>query len=353
MTDPRFFRAAKPQSLASLAQLTGADIKVAGQSDATWRDKMIVDVAPLNTATGDQLSFFDNKKYADMFQTSHAGACFVMPDEVSKAPAGMTLLITKNPYKSYALAAQQFYPEPVWSKAYRAPTAFIHPTAKIGSNCIIDHNVYIGKHVEIGNHCWIKPNSVIGHGVTIGNNTNIGSNCSIAFAMIGENCRIFSGVRIGQEGFGFAIDPTGHIPVPQLGRVMIGNRVWIGANTTIDRGAGPDTTIGDGCMIDNLVQIGHNVKIGKFVVIVAQVGISGSTEIGDYALLAGQVGIAGHLKIGRGARIAAQSGVIRDVEAGSEIMGYPAMPLKDFFRQVATLAQMVKPKSQKQKTAND
>ena len=157
--------------------------------------------------------------------------------------------------------------------------------------------------------------------------------------------RLLPGVRIGQDGFGFAIDPTGHIAVPQLGRVVIGNRVWIGANTTIDRGAGPDTQIGDGCMIDNLVQIGHNVKIGKHVIIVAQVGISGSTEIEDYAVLAGQVGVAGHLKIGRGARIAAQSGVLKDIEAGTEVMGYPAVPLRDYFRQVATLSNLAKKKT--------
>jgi UDP-3-O-[3-hydroxymyristoyl] glucosamine N-acyltransferase len=337
MADQRFFKSPKPQSLAALAQLGQAEIRNAPSTEI-----FIDDVSPLQNAQRNHLSFFDNKKYLDMFTGSKAGACFVSPDVVDKAPAGMILLVTKNPYKAYARAAQLFYPEPSWSKAYQAPNAYIHPTAKIGSNCIIDHNVYIGKNVEIGNQCWIKPNSVIGHGVTIGANTLIGSNCSISFARIGQGCRIFAGVRLGQEGFGFAIDPAGHVPVPQLGRVLIGDRVWIGANTTVDRGSGPDTVIGDGCMIDNLVQIGHNVTIGKFAVIVAQVGISGSTEIEDYAVLAGQVGVAGHLKIGRGARIAAQSGVLRDVEPGAEVMGYPAVPLKDFLRQVSTLGQLIR-----------
>ncbi|HEY1096260.1 MAG TPA: UDP-3-O-(3-hydroxymyristoyl)glucosamine N-acyltransferase [Alphaproteobacteria bacterium] len=343
MSDPRFFKSPKPQSLAALAQLSGAEVKNCPNAASFFVD----DVAPLQMAQSNHLSFFDNKKYLDTFLQSQAGACFIAPDQVDKAPAGMALLVSKNPYKSYALAAQQLYPEPSWSKAYWSENAFIHPTAKIGSNCIIDHNVYIGKNVEIGNHCWIKPNSVVGHGVTIGSNTLIGSNCSLSFTQIGSGCRILAGVRIGQEGFGFAIDPTGHIPVPQLGRVLIGDRVWIGANTTIDRGSGPDTMIGDGCMIDNLVQIGHNVKIGKFAVIVAQVGISGSTEIDDYAVLAGQVGVAGHLKIGRGARIAAQSGVLRDVDPGTEVMGYPAMPIKDFLRQVATLGKLIKKTKEK------
>lgn len=338
MADPQFFKTPKPLSLHEIATLTGAQI----QGDNADPEKRILDVAPLNTANADQLSFLDNRKYIEMFAHSQAGACFVAPDNVDKAPKGMTLLVTDKPYKAYALTAQKFYPEPTWNKTFIAPNAFIHPTAEIGANCIIDHNVYIGQHVKIGANCWIKPNVVLGHGVQIGSHTVIGSNCSISFAIVGSQVRILPGVRIGQDGFGFAIDPAGHIPVPQLGRVIIGDRVWIGANTAIDRGAGPDTQIGDGCMIDNLVQIGHNVKIGKFAVIVSQVGISGSTEIGDYAVLAGQVGVAGHLKIGMGARIAAQSGIMKDVAPGAEIMGSPAIAIKDYFRQLTTLAKISK-----------
>lgn len=325
-------------TLQEIATLTGASL----QGKNVDPEKLIVDVAPLNNATADQLSFLDNKKYNDIFVQSQAGACFVTPDQAQNAPEGMALLVTDKTYKAYALTAQKFYPEPSWSKTFIAPSAYIHPSAEIGANCIIDHNVYIGQNVKIGANSWLKPNVVIGHGVEIGSHTVIGSNCSLSFCLIGSNVRMLPGVRIGQEGFGFAIDPAGHIPVPQLGRVVVGDSVWIGANTTIDRGAGPDTVIGDGCMIDNLVQIGHNVKIGKFAVIVSQVGISGSTEIGDYAVLAGQVGVAGHLKIGRGARIAAQSGLMKDVPPGGEIMGSPGIPIKDYFRQIATLSKLSK-----------
>jgi UDP-3-O-[3-hydroxymyristoyl] glucosamine N-acyltransferase len=331
-------------TLGALAALSGAVLQPESAAD-----KIVTDVAPLQTAGPDHVTFFDNKKYLDLFEKTTAGACFVSPDYAAKAPKAVALLVSKNPYKSYALAAQKFYPEPSWTKSVIAPNAFIDPTAVIGANCIIDHNVYIGRHAKIGSNSWIKPNTVIGPGVDIGAHAVIGSNCSLSHCILGEGVRLLPGVRIGQDGFGFAIDPAGHVPVPQLGRVIIGNRVWVGANTTIDRGAGPDTVIGDGCMIDNLVQIGHNVKIGKCVVIVAQVGISGSTEIDDYAVLAGQVGVAGHLKIGRGARIAAQSGLMKDVEAGTEMMGSPAVPLRDYFRQVATLSNLSKKKTGNEK----
>lgn len=340
MPDQHFYHQPKPLSLQEIATLSGAAVRAPENVDPA--SFMIANVAPLQVAVANDLSFIDNKKYIDFFTASQAGACFVAPENVDKAPKHMALLVTDTPYKAYALAAQKFYPEPSWHKSFIATNAFIHPTAKIGTNCIIDHNVYIGKNVTIGANCWIKPNTVVGHGVTIGDNVVISSNCSLSFCQIGAGVRILPGVRIGQEGFGFAIDPSGHVPVPQLGRVLIGDRVWIGANTTIDRGAGPDTVIGDGCMIDNLVQIGHNVRIGKHVVIVAQVGVAGSVEIEDYAVLAGQVGVAGHIKIGRGARIAAQSGLMKDVAAGAEMMGSPAVPLRDYFRQVATLGQLSK-----------
>jgi UDP-3-O-[3-hydroxymyristoyl] glucosamine N-acyltransferase len=336
MADPRFYPAPQHVALSELIALTGAELR-GGNADLVMKD-----VAPLQTATAQDLSFFDNKKYLDSFTASKAGACFVSPEMADKAPKEMALLVTKNPHKAYALAAQKFYPEAALDKKSIASGAFVHETAKVGENCAIEHGVYIGKNVIIGANCRIQANSVIGDGVTIGDNTNVGTNCSLGFCQIGSNVRILPGVRIGQEGFGFAVDPAGHVAVPQLGRVLIGNNVLIGANTTIDRGAGPDTVVGDGCMIDNLVQIAHNVKIGKHVIIAAQAGIAGSTEIEDYVVLAGQVGIAGHLRIGRGARIAAQSGIIQNMDPGAEVMGTPAVPLREFLRQSMTLSQLVK-----------
>jgi len=196
--------------------------------------------------------------------------------------------------------------------------------------------------VQIGKGCYIEAGAVIGRNVQIGDYVRIGANANISHAHIGSYSRLYPGVRVGQDGFGFAIDPKGHVKVPQLGRVMIGQHVEIGANSCIDRGAGPDTEIGDGTWIDNLVQIGHNVKIGRGCIIVSQVGISGSTVLEDFVALGGQAGVAGHLRIGMGARIAAQSGIMKNVPAGEEQMGSPALPIRDFMKQVALLKRLIK-----------
>ena len=318
MADPRFFKREGTKTLGELARLTGSEL-------AHTVDPLIEidDVAPLDVAGPRDLGFFDNVKYRDQLQNTKAGACIVARDAVRHAPVGVHLLVNNCPYKAYALAAQAFYPEQR-PKTFISSKADIDPSAEIGAECII----------EIG--------AIIGPGVKIGKSCRIGANAVITHAVIGDHVRIYPGCCIGQDGFGFAIDPNGHVKVPQLGRVIIEDHVEIGSNTCIDRGAGPDTVIGQGTWIDNLVQIGHNVKIGKGCVIVAQVGISGSTVVEDYAMLGGQVGVAGHLRVGKGARIGAQSGVMRDVPAGEELLGSPAFPIKQRMRQVAFLNRMVK-----------
>jgi UDP-3-O-[3-hydroxymyristoyl] glucosamine N-acyltransferase len=334
MPDHNFHHKRDKLSIEDVVNLTGAE-------PSASRDLFINDVAPLDTAGADDLSFFDNIKYKDKFIASGAGFCFAQSEFADIAPSSMIVLKTREPYKCYALCAQQLYPDDKPESSI-AKGSFISQTARIAEGCTIEQGVVIEDNVVIGAHCWIESGCVIKQGVQIGSHTRIGSNAVISHAHIGDHVRVYRGVCIGQDGFGFAIDPSGHVKVPQLGRVIIEDSVEIGANSCIDRGAGPDTVIGQGTFIDNLVQIGHNVKIGKSCVIVAQVGISGSTVIEDYAVLAGQVGIAGHLKVGRGARIAAQSGVMRDVPAGEEHMGSPSMPIKQQMRQIATLARLAK-----------
>jgi UDP-3-O-[3-hydroxymyristoyl] glucosamine N-acyltransferase len=200
--------------------------------------------------------------------------------------------------------------------------------------------VVIEDGVVIGNNSSIDHNSVIKRNVVIGNNTKIASNVTISHSVIGNNVIIHPGTRIGQDGFGFASDHTGHLKVPQLGIVKIGDFVEIGANTTIDRGSAQDTIIGDMCQIDNLVQLGHNVQLGKACVIVAQVGIAGSTKLGDFVILGGQVGVAGHLKIGNQVQVAAQSGIAQNIEDKQIMGGSPAVPIRQWHKQTFCLKKL-------------
>lgn len=335
MADRRFFTVAGPFRLGQLAEATGAVLSDPAQSGLT-----IVDVAPIDTAEKTHVSFLDNKKYVEAFKVTKAGACFVRPELAPQAPAGTVCLMHKNPYKAYAIAAQMFYPA-VKPVPGRAPSAVIDASAEIGEGCEIGAGAVIGAHAKIGAHCRIQAHAVIGQNVTIGDDCDVGAHVMISHALIGAKVVIHPGVCIGRKGFGFAIDPAGFVTVPQLGRVIIEDDVEIGANTTIDRGAGPDTVIGQGTRIDNLVQIGHNAKIGKYCIIVSQAGVSGSTQVGDFVMIGGQAGLAGHLTVGNGAKVAAKSGVMRDVAPGEDVMGYPAVPMRQSLKQSALLARMV------------
>ena len=328
MADPRFYTAAGPFSLKELAEVSGAEM-----GDGTNPDAMFVDVQPLSGAGPEHVSFFDNKLYFEDFTASRAGACLARPEAESSAPKGMAMLLTQEPYLAYAKVALFFYPPAAVENV--AGPGTIDETAEIQKPCRIDPGAVIGARVEIGKNCHIGANSTLGPGVVLGDDCVIGPNVSLAYSIIGNRVIIHSGACIGQDGFGFAMGPKGHLKVPQVGRVLIGNDVEIGANTTIDRGAGPDTVIGEGTKIDNLVQIAHNVTLGKNCVVVSQTGISGSTTIGDFVVIGGQAGLTGHLKIGDGARIAGKSGVMRDIEAGATVGGIPAQPMRDWLRESA------------------
>ena len=337
MPDPRFFSSAGPFTLASLAEITGGTIERGkGSLELTG-------VAPLDSATASDISFLENPVYMGAFERSGAGACVVGPDLKAKAPEGMALLVVPHAYKGYALVARAFYPDSI-PVAGIAPGAIVDPSARIGEGSEICAGAVIGAGAEIGNGCRIGANAVIGDGVILGDGCDIGPLVSVRFSILGKGVRVYAGACIGEDGFGYASDASGHLHIPQLGRVMVGDGTEIGANTTIDRGAGPDTVIGPGCIIDNLVQIGHNVQMGKGCIVVALAGISGSTTLGDYVVIGGQVGVAGHLKIADGVRVGAQAGIIRDVEAGQTLLGSPAMPHKEFWRQMAALKRLVTPK---------
>lgn len=339
MADPRFFDNAGPFTIRDILQHIDAD----GQSG--HEETLLRDVKPLGDAGAEDLSFFDNAKYLDAFLVSKAGACFVKRKYAENAPEGMIALICEDPYRAYALAAQQFYPSRHLHASIH-PGAVIDSSATIGGNTDIAAGAVIAEDVVIGQDCQIGANAVIEKGVSIGNGTVIGANTVISHAEIGDHVTIHRNVSIGQDGFGFALGRQGHEKVPQLGRVIIESHVDIGAGTCIDRGAGPDTIIGMGTKIDNLVQIGHNVKIGAGSIITAQVGISGSTELGRGVIVGGQVGIAGHLKIGDGVQLAGRAGVTHNLEGGKAYGGTPAVPIKHWHRQTIALNALAKKNKQ-------
>lgn len=337
MADPRFFQRAVSLQLEDIAAFTNA--KIHAGSDGAIPSLRIEDTAPLDRAEKNHIGFLDNVKYVEVFAASKAGACFVRSKFIHRAPAGMALLVTEDPYRCFAVTAQRFYPAVLQHKGV-SPAAHIAPSAKIGQNCTVEAGATLADNVEIGDNCYISAAAVLHTGVIIGNNCQIGSSSTLSHCMIGNNVIIHRGVHIGQDGFGFALGREGHIKVPQLGRVIIEDNVEIGSGTCIDRGTGPDTFIGAGTKIDNLVQVGHNVHIGRHCIIVAQVGISGSTRIGDGVMLGGQVGISGHLKIGSGARVVAQSGVINDIPPGETRGGSPAVLVNNWHRQTVALAKL-------------
>jgi UDP-3-O-[3-hydroxymyristoyl] glucosamine N-acyltransferase len=342
MADSRFFKNSGALSLEAIVLFTGATATPAGGGKADPK-RTFSDIAPLESAGAEDVSFLDNVKYLGAFAASKAGACFVRPKFAARAPKGMLLLVTEEPYYCYALTARQFYPDsPV--KEGIAATAIVAKSAHIGHGVRVDAGAVIGEHVRLGDHTRIGANTVIDDGVEIGNHCRIGACCTISHALLGNRIMLHRGVHIGQDGFGFAPGGKGILKVPQLGRVLIGDDVEIGSGTCIDRGAGPDTMIGDGCKIDNLVQIGHNVQIGRYVMMAAQCGIAGSTQVGDGVQLGGQVGITGHVRIGKGAKVAAQSGVIADIPDGLTYGGSPAVPVKDWHRQTVALANSIKKK---------
>jgi len=341
MTDPRFFSPQGPFTLAELAEIAGAVL-----ADDTDADRRIVDIAPLETAGSDEVSFLDNRRYLDAFATSGAGACVVAPALADRAAPGMALLLAEKPYRAYARIVRAFHPTPALEPGVSA-AATVDESATLGPGCRVEAGAVIASRAEIGARCHVGANAVIGEGVVLGDDCVIGACASVSHALVGARVLIYPGARIGQEGFGFAPGPEGHLRIPHTGRVIIGDDVEIGANTTVDRGSGPDTVIGAGSMIDNLVQIAHNVQLGKGCILAAQVGVSGSTRLGNFVVCAGQVGLAGHLKIGDGATLVAQAGLMRDVPPGAVYGGSPAVPATTWKRQTIALMRLVERKGKK------
>ncbi len=285
---------------------------------------VIRDVAGIREAMPGDVSFLANSRYEAYLDETRASAVICSREtNVAVVP----LLQVDNPYLAFQRVVRIFRPE----TPRLAPG--VHPTAVVAEDVALGPEVAIGAHcvvesgVRIGDRAVVMPGGYLGHRVVIGEDTVLHPRVVVREdCTVGARCILHPGVVIGSDGFGFAFDAGLYHKVPQVGNVVIGNDVEIGSNTTVDRATTHSTQIGDGTKIDNLVQIGHNVVIGKHCIIVAQVGISGSTVLEDYVTLGGQAGLVGHIRIGRGAMVGAQSGVSKSVPADTVVTGYPAIP---------------------------
>ena len=333
--DPRFFERAGPFSLARVAAAAGAEAPPAAS------ERELSGVAPLQTAGPGEVSFLHNKKYLPTLEQTGAGAVIVGTEFASRVPPGVAALVSEDPHAGWARVAALFHPVHVARPGVHA-SAVVDPAARIDASADIGPLAVIGAGVVIGPGCRIGAGAVIAPGVVMGRDCRVGPLASVTHALLGNRVYIYPGARIGQEGFGFAMTKQGFLTVPQLGRVILEDDVEVGANSTIDRGAALDTIVGAGSRLDNLIQIGHNVRLGRCCVVVAQAGISGSTVLEDFVQIGAQAGLTGHLRIGARARIGAQAGIMSDVEAGADVVGSPAMPVREFFRNVAVLRRLAR-----------
>lgn len=318
---------------AQLADLAGGEL--VGRPDVR-----ITRVASLEEATSDSLSFLDSPRYLSYFQRSSAGAVLVGPGfrDVTSGPA--TRIVVPDPYQALRRVLPLLYPE-------TAPAWGVHPSARVGrgtrwvGRIAMGPGAILGRQVAVGRDCRIGAQAVIEDGVALGDGCVVEPHAVIhAGATLGQRVTVRPGARVGGPGFAFATGPRGHERMRHVGRCVIGDDVEIGANATVDRGSVGDTVIGEGTKIDNLVQLAHNVRVGRRCLILAQAGVAGSTVIEDDVVVAGQAGLAGHLTVGRGARVAAQAGVIGDVPAGAAVSGYPARSHREVLRQAGALRRL-------------
>lgn len=343
MAQPTFFQKPPSSTLADIAALTKAELV-----DPSRADHVIKGLASLDEAGPMHLTFFDNLKYVDQLAATRAGACLVSARFQQEVPAHVAVLRVAQPFRAFVRLAREWHADALRPQSWVgnhgiADSAIIDPTARLEDDVVVDPLAVIGPEVEIGSGTVIGVGSVIGPGVKIGRDCNVGARTAIQYALIGNNVLIHPGCSIGQDGYGFIFfGPEGHLKVPQTGRVLIQNDVEIGAGSTIDRGSLRDTVIGEGTKIDNQVQIGHNVTIGRHCLLAAQIGLAGSLTIGDNVALGAKVGINNHLKIGDGAQVTAMSAVKDDIPPGGRWGGHFAKPTKQWFREIVAVERLVR-----------
>jgi UDP-3-O-[3-hydroxymyristoyl] glucosamine N-acyltransferase len=341
MTEPAFFAPARRIEVGEIAALTGARLV-----DAAHSEIAIDRLAPASEGGENTLVFIEGKRNAAKLGLVRAAAVLCPEDMVDGAPPGVAVLASPKPQHAFAMVARLLFPQasrpqPVTGETGISPGALIAEGAVVEEGAIVEAGAVIGVGASVGRGTIIAPHAVLGAGCSIGRDGYVGSGVTLQYAIVGDRVIIHPGAQIGQDGFGFLLGPNGFDKNPQIGRVVIQDDVEIGANTTIDRGALSDTIIGEGTKIDNLVQVGHNVHIGRRCVIAGHCGLSGSVTLGDYVMLGGRVGIADHITIGERAQLAASSGVMVDVPPGERWAGSPAQPMRQAFREIAALRSLV------------
>lgn len=355
-SQPNFHKPVAELSVAAVAELCGGRVV-----DGLNESDRISGLSSLDDPRSGSLVFVQSSKSAEKLAAlSDVAAVLCTEKGLSALPGGPAKIVVSAPHAAFAAIGCHLFPESLGpgranaDDGYRTdyPDARVSRLAELEDGVVIGAGAVVGDHVAIGRNTIIGANTVIADYCQIGRDCRIGPLVDIQYAMIGNGVFLHGGARIGQDGFGYVPGPDGLQKVPQLGRVIIQDRVEIGANATVDRGALDDTVIGEGTKIDNLVQIAHNVRIGRHCAIAAHTGLSGSVVIGDGCLLGGAVGIADHVTIGSGVQIAASSGVMHDIPDGERWAGTPALPYKEYFRQSTTLRKLVaadkKPKNKKQ-----
>lgn len=353
MTEPIFFKRADGLTAGEVAALTGATL-----SDPSRAALTITGVAPLDRAGPRDLAFFENLRYAEGLKITRAGACLIAERFAKDAPPGLLMLVTREPYRGFVAVIRKLFPDAMRpSSLFEAdgitPGASVHPKARLEDGVTVEPGAVIGPRAEIGSGTLIGAGAVIGAEVRIGRDCGIGAHCSVMHALIGDRVVLHPGCRIGQDGFGYVMSPRGHGKVPQIGRVIIQDDVEIGAGTAIDRGAIRDTVIGEGTKIDNLVQIGHNVSVGRHCVIVSHVALAGSVTLHDFVAIGGCTTINNHVTVGEGAQIAGISAVNVDIPPGGRFGGIPAKPAKLWMREIAAVERLVRRGSDKIKSGNE
>jgi UDP-3-O-[3-hydroxymyristoyl] glucosamine N-acyltransferase len=332
--DSRFHVQAGPLPLAHLAQAVGLTVPEGAGN------RLFAGVAPLALAGPEELSFLDSRRWLPSLRESRAGAVVLAPENANAVPEGMVALISAEPVLAFARIATLLHP-PHAADGKRHPTAAIADGASIGEGCEIGAYAVIEAGAVLGPRCIVGPHAHIGPGCVFGAECRVLSHVTVTHCVAGNRVTLNPGCRIGSEGFGFTTSARGeHVTVPQLGRVLLGDGVEVGANACIDRGSGNDTVIGEGTRLDDLVMIGHNVRIGRGSIIVAQAGIAGSSSLGDQVVMAAQAGMAGHLTIGDRVRIGAQAGVMNDLPPGMDVVGSPAIPFREAMRSFAAMRKL-------------